>query len=205
MSLVDKLELKKGTITQVGVKIEELLEGAERDAQRAHGAATALREHAVNLLQISAAVDQETGKSIPDLETAKLIKKWLSKAVMATENASQHQRNLELSFLGAVAGHRSTHDVLQKMSKQITAKQTEVEKGVENGAVTTDADGNLEAKPGAQRPVGVRPAPTVKAQRQAEETKKKKPVKRQPAKKKVTKKKATTKRKVKAVKDAANS
>ena len=205
MSLVDKLELNKGTITQVGVKIEELLEGAERDAQRAHGAATSLREHAVHLVQLSAAVDQEVGKSVPDLETAKLIKKWLSKAVIATENASQHQRNLELSFLGAMAGHKSTHDLLQKMSNQITAKQEEVVKGIESGSVTTDADGNLEAKPGAPRPVGVRPAPSVKAQRQAEETKKK-PVKRQPAKKKkVTKKKATTKRKVKAVKDAANS
>lgn len=204
MSLVDKLELKRSTITQVGVKVEELLEGAERDAQRAHGAATALREHAVHLVQISAAVDAETGKSIPDLETAKLIKKWLSKAVIATENASQHQRNLELSFLGAMAGHKSTHDLLQKMSGQLAAKQEEVQKGIESGAVTVDADGNLEAKPGAPRPVGVRPAPSVKTQRQAEAQAEKKPVKRQP-KKKATKKKATTKRKVKAVKDAANA
>jgi hypothetical protein len=168
--------------------VEELLESAEKDAQRAHGAAAALRSHINNLLQISSLVDAEIGKEVPDLETAKMIKKWLGRAIVATENAAQHQKNVELSFLGAVSGHKTTHDILQKMSKQLADAQADIEEGVRSGAVVI-TDGTAEAVPGARRPSGVRPAASIKAQRLAEEkTAKKKTAKKKTAKKKTAKK-----------------
>lgn len=198
MSLVDKLEIKRSVVSEIGAKVEEFLEGAERDAAHAHGAADALKAHAQNLLSVLAAVDQAVGNGVPDLEAAKMVKQWVGKAIVATENAAQYQKNLELSFLGAVAGHKAMHDTLQKLRTHIVQKQQQLVEQVETGGVVQDGEGNLEAKPGGQRPAGVRPAPPVKQQRQAEAAQE--PKKKVGKKKKVAKK-APRKRKIITKKD----
>ena len=77
------------------------------------------------------------------------------------------------------------YDTLQKLRTHIVQKQQQLVEQVETGGVVQDEEGNLEAKPGGQRPAGVRPAPPVKQQRQAEAA--------QEPKKKVGRKKATKK------------
>lgn len=187
MGLADKFEIKRGTLTSVGVKVEELLEGAERNAHEACGGKKALLAHMQNLLGIVAAVDDEVEKSIPDLETAKLVKGWLSKTVVATENAARHMEAMELRAMGEVSGHTALHDVIQKMASTVETRQRQVEELAKSGEVESEG-GEVSMKGGnGSRPTGVRPAPPIKAQRLAEEAKKSPP--RKTAKKKTTRRK----------------
>lgn len=188
MNLADKIELKKDVLLSVGVKVEELLEGAESQCHEARGGKKALRAHVKNLMGIILAADEDLGKSIPDLETLNLIKSWLSKTILSTENAAKHLENIEIQMAGEVAGHRGTHDVLQKLVGDAERKLEEVTEAVKAGRAIVDQDGTAQAAPGERRPAGVRPGGSIKEQRLAEEAqastvKKKKPVRRRKAKK----------------------
>lgn len=188
MNLADKIGLKKDVLLSVGVKVEELLEGAEQQCHEARGGKKALRAHIKNLMGIIVATDEDVGKSIPDLETLSIVKAWLSKMVISTENASKHLENVEIQMAGEVAGHRGTHDMIQKMMGDADRKLGEVEAAVKAGTATVNRDGTVEAAPGERRPAGVRPGMSIKDQRLAEEAQaveagKKKPVRRRKAKK----------------------
>lgn len=170
MSLVDKIEIKRGTVTSIGVKIEEMLDGAERKAHETGGAKKAMQAHVKNLLGIVAAVDAEVEKSIPDLPTAQLIKTWLSRCVVATENLAGHLANVEMQALGEAVGYKAVHDHIQKVVKEIDDGKENFLKAIEEGRIVLEEDGEAKATGTGPRPPGVRPAPSIAQQRKAEES-----------------------------------
>lgn len=167
--LTMKAELRRGTATALGIKVEEMLDGAEKKAAELGGAKKAVHGHVKNLLGIIAAVDDEVEKSIPDLETAKLVKTWLGKTVAATENLAGHLSNIEQQALGEIHGYKAVHDFIQKVVAQIDAGQAEMAKAVAEGRVTIEEDGSPEMTGPGPRPVGVRPALSIAQQRKQEE------------------------------------
>ena len=169
MSLVDKLEVRRGTATSIGMRIEEMLDGAERKAHETGGAKKAMQSHVKNLLGIVVAVDEEVEKSIPDLETAKLIKTWLMKTVASTENLVGHLANVEMQALGEAIGYRAVHDHVQKMVKEIDDGKATFLKAIEEGRIVVEEDGEAQMVGVGSRPSGVRPGLSIAQQRKAEE------------------------------------
>lgn len=204
-NLADKLEFKKDVLLSVGVKIEEALERAEQQAHEANGGKMALRSQAKNLITILASTELEVEKSIPDLETLKIVKSWMSKMVIATENAANHLENVELQTRGEIAAHKKTHDALKKMVGDTDDRLGEIRKAIAAGVAVEMEDGSLQVVPGGngRRPVGMHPGSTIKEQRLAEESAAKevvpeeKPKKEEakPAINKAARKKKTSRRK----------
>lgn len=167
-----KTEIRRGTATALGVKVEEMLDSAEKKAAELGGAKKAMQTHAKNLLGIVAAVDDEVEKSIPDLETAKLIKNWLGKTVASTENLAGHLSNVEQQALGEVQGYKAVHDFIQKVVAQIDAGKAEMAKAIAEGRITIEEDGSPQMTGPGPRLSGARPAPSIAQQRKQEEQEK---------------------------------
>lgn len=165
---IEKAEIKQDTYKEVGAKIEEMLDQAERAGHEAAGARKALTAHLQNLIGIQAATDAELEKTIPDAATLKLIKEWIGKTVISTQQFARHWGNVEMQMAGEAQGHRATHDLLQKMVTISEGQQATLKEAIDKGDVHVDADGELEASPGTHRPVGVRPQ-SMMQQRRAEE------------------------------------
>lgn len=193
MSWQDKYDIRRKMIAEVDAKVIEQLDNADTSSIEARGAKSALREHVKNLLGIVAAVDDELGKSIPDLETMKLVKGWVTRCVHATENLAAHLENVELGMLGEIAANKATHEMLDKLTKIDDSRRASIEEAIKAGDVVMDkATGELMSKPGTRSLPGVRPGPSLKRQRQAEEKKTKKKTKKatKKTKKKTARKKA---------------
>lgn len=176
MSLVDKIEVRRGTATSIGVKIEEMLDGAERKSHETSGAKKAMQAHVKNLLGIVAAVDGEVEKSIPDLPTAKLIKDWLARCVVATENLASHLANIEMQALGEVIGYKATHDYIQKIVKEIDDSKVAMIQAIAEGKIVVEEDGTTQQVDAGPRLAGVRPPMSIAQQRKVEEAAQKAPV-----------------------------
>lgn len=163
------MEIKRGTATSIGVRIEEMMEGAERKVHELNGAKKAMQAHVKNLLGIVAAVDSEVEKTIPDLPTATLIKTWLNKTVIATENLAGHLGNIELQTVGEIAGYKAIHEYIQKVVKEIDTHKAALAQAIAEGRVIIEEDGSpTMAGPGPRLP-GVRPGLSIAQQRRAEE------------------------------------
>lgn len=161
---------KKSTLIGVGAKVEELIESAEIACMEARGAKNALRKHAEVLLTVVAgadkAVESTSEDGIPDLETLALVKRWMSKMILSTQNSSKNFQNLEMQGAGEASGHRRTHDLILKLIKQEDERKKSIDESIEKGDVTVNEFGELEASPDAKkRPSGVRPG-RLKEQRQ---------------------------------------
>ncbi len=188
---------KKSTLIGVGAKVEELIDGAETACMEARGAKNALRKHAEVLLTVVAgadkAVESTSEDGIPDLETLAIVKRWMGKMILSTQNSSRNFQNLEMQATGEAAGHRGTHDIILKLIRQEDERKKSIDESIEKGDVTVNEFGELEASPDAKkRPSGVRPG-RLKEHRQkmfpqteigdAKEEKKEKDVKKKPEKK----------------------
>lgn len=175
MKFEEKVALSTGIINKVGSKVEELIDTAEQTQWKAVGARDALLKHVENLMALAKAADAELAaegepeKEIPDKETLDHIKRWLFKAIKATQNYADHFINVELSAIGEGAGYKNTHNILQKMVTEIFNKSESVKRGVESGDIEVDEDGEPIIRPGKPRPTGVRPGMSIKEQRLAEE------------------------------------
>ena len=154
----------------IGAKVEELIGSAEGACKEAKGAKDALRKHAETLLSVVSGADKAVGSGsedgIPDLDTLSLVKMWMGKMIISTQNSSRNFHNLEMQAIGEVAGHKRTHDIILKLIKQEEERKKSIDDGIENGDIVIDNSGELEAKPDARkRPTGVRPG-RLKEQRQ---------------------------------------
>lgn len=171
---------KKTTLIGVGAKVEELIESAEGACKEAKGAKDALKKHAEALLSVIAgaesAVESKSEDGIPDLETLALVKRWMGKMIVSTQNSSRNFHNLEMQAIGEAAGHRQTHDLILKLIRQEEERKKSIDESIEKGDVIVDESGELEAKPDAKRrPAGVRPGKLKEQRQEAGDKKKKKP------------------------------
>lgn len=173
MSSIAKAELRRAALVEFGVEIEHQITECEQAEQRATGGKQALEEHAKNMLQLMASAkaellpkDQEVTER--QQEDAKLVLKWLNRAVEATTNAAAVKGNGILIARGMVRAAERSHDLLQKATNK---EQVTIE-AAQRAIAEAQQKGDGEAVEGDSR----RPGPSIKQQRQAEEATGKKPV-----------------------------
>lgn len=167
---LDKAELKTAVLSNIGAHVELLIEVAERKTAQAAGAKAALAKHAKDLESLQRHADSELEKSIPDLESLKLVKTYIGRAIAATQNAARHYENLEQLAVGERQGHERMHDYLIKQVSEEKKKAQALVEALKQGQVSMDTTAR---KVVPLRPVGGHPGRTLKAQRTEKPVKKK--------------------------------
>ena len=112
---VDKAELKIAVATDIGASIEDTFEAAKKDMYRQEGAINAYSQaaKACELLCEHVNKDLEEGK-IESLETADLVKHWLTRAANAQRTLVRNAENLGMAASGRVAGLEQTVELVRK-------------------------------------------------------------------------------------------
>lgn len=165
-----KSEIKAAAAHDIGVRVDDLLEEAQREAYRASGAQAALLDAAKMIQKLHAYVDEDVEKGVCDLVAAKLAKTYVTRAITAVESMSQRANNIQLAAQGRVQGLETVvrsvktyHDVEQAKASAPHPVATEVE-------------------------AATGPGPSIKERRQAEDREKGDTVPASPPKKRKPKK-----------------
>jgi len=158
---IEKTEIKESVYREIGVHIEESLDAIEREVYQERGGALYLRDQALKLSSIMAAVDTAMNTNAsdapPDLETAKLLKTWISKCILAVKNASDSCHNRDLLGQGKLAQLKDEHAWLLKQREVMRAREARVAEATEtNPDVVLDADGDPVYVGDGAAPMGVR-------------------------------------------------
>lgn len=191
MSL-EKSEVRIGVANEIGCAMDDALEKAKGQVKYCEGGNAVLLLAQKKVQALSKLVDEDLdGKGeglIKDLETATLVKKYISRAVGILGSEAVNAANMKLMSMGQAQAYEAA---VKGIKKRVDAEASKV--------VQLKKDTELVLKGGAfehaGRTTGQAPGPTIKAQRQAEEAAEaKKVTKKRPAKKRVAKKKVTRKR-----------
>ena len=197
MSL-EKSEVRIGVANEIGCALDDALEGARGQVKYCEGGNAFLLTAQKKVQALAKLVDDDLdGKGeglIPDIETAKLVKKFITRAVAIVGSEAATAGNAKLVATGHVQAYESAVKNLKKKVDLETAKVAQAKKNEE----TTLKGGAFDHLP---RTTGQHPGPSIKAQGQAEEAAAK-PKKKRATKKRATKKKVTRKKKVASAKDA---
>lgn len=170
-----KTELKMAVLHDQGVKADDQLDAATRRMCGHDGAKQALRGLAKMISGLAEFVDRdvEAGK-IPSepLEVAKYAKLMIDRAVQAAIGQGQHQENCQLSAAGEIGAYKAMVESLQKEHAQEAAKLAAIQQAVADGRLIIEGAepsqrDDVELAP-RERPIGVRPAAGIAAQRKAE-------------------------------------
>lgn len=167
MSL-DKSEVRIGVATEIGVALDDALEAAHGETKFFEGGNSALVQAARQVQGLARLVDDDVdGKSgtneIPDLATASLLKKYITRAVAILESGAKAADN---SRLIAEGKKRALEAAVSGVKKRVDTEKLRMEQArVMAEAILKEAQ---EAK-GTERAAGTHPGSSVKARRQAEE------------------------------------
>lgn len=157
MSL-DKSEIKLSVLHDLGCRLDDLLEEAQNERLRADGASSALVQASKAITRLTSLVDDDVEKKRYDDDTAAKVKEYLDRCAVLIDSMALNTRNHRI----ATVGRGEAFDVVVKVLKK--EHDAEIEK---RSALSDNAE---------KRPIGQRPADTLKQQRLSEDVQK--PVKR---------------------------
>jgi hypothetical protein len=161
---IDKSELKKAVLLDVGADVEDMMEGAQAQLAEHRGSKRALRETALKLGAIAKAINDELDAGKLDdyvgetLKIAEYAKRQVQRCVEALLTASKHEENCELAATGAVGA-------VKAMMARVGKKMADEDRKISAVAAVETASASGEI---VTRPAGVRPALGIAAQRKAE-------------------------------------
>jgi hypothetical protein len=164
MSL-EKTEARAAGIHEVGMRMDDLLEGAQQEVNRSEGAALGLLQASKAVIALNGHVDTDITEGKYDLVVAEHVKRYVARAAQVVETLAQKARNQQLAAMGQVQGMQTAVAVTKKMFDAEQAK----------GAAIASAVAIIAASPEGEdvdlrhRPEGVHPPRTIKEQRLAEE------------------------------------
>lgn len=184
-----KAEIKRGALLDVGKKLNEQRAHCERRAEQLTGGKLALSDMARLLPSVLQGVDDALDRGeVPDLPTAKLVKAWVSKAILAVENRSLALQNEEIAERGRLDQAIKAQGVVEAAFNAEGNKIDAIREAEVEGEINDD---EFTGSP-PNRPPGVRPGETevqrLKAEAKVKKTEAKKP--KSKAKSKGKKKKA---------------
>lgn len=183
---IDKANLKTLVYQDVGVKLDDLLEGAEKLQLQFAGGKAALLIAKRNILNLVSLVDTELDEQkIPDIETAEHVKRFLTRAVASLESAARNCENQEISAGGGAAFGSKAVKLIKQLQEQEQAKAKAAKEALSQADIPSGSDD--------RRAVGTRPALSIAAQRRKEAQKENVQTTKKTTKKK-TKKKVVKKR-----------
>lgn len=153
---VDKSEIKKGTLNEVGARLDDMLEGAQRQRNANNGAKQALFQCAKQIGNLSKVAEKEAEETQLDLDILGLIKKYIGRAQMAADGLARQQENQELISAGKV---EALTKAVQMVKKQWEVEDTKIQ--------PPEPISQREIPTGSRQP-GQHPGPSIAQQRRLE-------------------------------------
>lgn len=150
-----KSELKQMVTSEVGARVEDALEVAQRELFTLEAKKVAFHEGARAVEALMASVDKDIDEGKMDLPVAEIVKRYLSRSVNALQNMSQQAANFTVAQSGKVQGLQQTVSLLKAIVDD-ERKKLEQMRAAMVAEVSSPSD-------------GARPPPTIKQQRLAEE------------------------------------
>jgi hypothetical protein len=117
-----KSELKQLVAHEVGVRVEDALEGTKRDLAVMEGRQAGLSEGAQTIEALLGFVDKDLDAGTLDIPTAEAVKRFITRGVHALNNAAQNAANLRIAQTGKVQALTQTVGMLQDMIDKEKAK-----------------------------------------------------------------------------------
>lgn len=158
-----KAEVKIATAHEIGVRVDDMLDAAKRDLERSIGAQSALTEGAKLVQSLHAVADKEIDQGALDLETAKKVKQFVTRAVVALEMLAQKATNIQQVSHGRVQGLQAAVSSVKTFSDQAEAARAALVSEPSEGEQTLTPASGSEARPA--------PGLTIKQRRLAEDGK----------------------------------
>lgn len=155
----ERVELRASGMHDVGVRMDDLLEGARKEVLRCDGAVSGLQQCAKAVGELTPHVDRDVDEGKYDLETAKQIKLYLSRAIQVVQNLGMNASNQRMLSAGQVQ--------MAEVAVSVTKKMYDGE--MQKSAAIAAAEASPVSADGRGRVVGMHPSATIKEQRLAEE------------------------------------
>lgn len=150
-----KAEIKAAAAHEIGVRMDDALEAARGDISRADGSAAAATKISLEIDGLVSRAQKDIDAGAMGLEDGKLVVSWLQRAHGVAQAQALAGAQVKLMAQGRVSAFESVIGVVAKYKGEEEAKAKAIAAAVETGRVSLEDAG--------------RPAPSLKAQRKAEE------------------------------------
>jgi len=166
---IEKAEVKVAVAHEIGCRLDDTREAARSEVAQWEGANASLVQAGRAIEELARHVDKDVDEGLYDLEVAKHVKKYLTRAAAVAQNLGTQAGAQRLMAQGKVQALESAVKVVQKFHEEETRKVAGFKRALETGLVRLEPDGTPQAtSPGTTLP-GVRPGMSIKEQRLAEE------------------------------------
>jgi hypothetical protein len=115
---LEKSELKIGTVNELGSRLEDALEGSNRDLYRCEGAVTALQAAVRASESIQSHLDKEIEAQKIDLEVGNEIKRWLMRVTQVIANLEAQSVYNRHAQAGRVSAMTTAVDIAKKLKEE---------------------------------------------------------------------------------------
>lgn len=117
-----KSELKQLVTHEIGVRVDDALDGARRELHALEGRQTAFMDSAKAVELLLGHVDKDVTEEKYDLTVAEQVKKYLVRASNVLQNLSRESTNMVIAQTGKVQGFAHTVALLKGMIDAEKAK-----------------------------------------------------------------------------------
>jgi hypothetical protein len=170
---LDKADVKIDVATEIGARIEDVLEGARKDVLRQEGATSAFYQAAKACEDAALHVDKDMDEGKFGLEVAAHIKRYVDRCANATRNLAKQSEALHLIAMGKSTSFEMSVKLVEKFRTEEQAKVTALREALANGSLKPAPEGLVKQNGNGVHTnglssLGIRPGMTIKEQRLAE-------------------------------------
>lgn len=162
-----KSEVKLSAVNELGCRLDDVLETANKDLYRVEGTVTGLRQAVSSIENIMKVFDRELSDGEVDLETSKTIKAYVDRARVVLMNLVTAAENNRQSHVGKIQGFQQAVAIAKKYKDEELNKLQAMKEAIERNA---NNESNQEESDRPARQPGERPASPIKMRRLSEET-----------------------------------
>lgn len=165
---LDKSDLKIQTANELGCRLDDLLEGSQKELYRLEGSVTSFKKSMTSIEDLEKVVDKEMDEGKFDLEVATHIKRFTDRARQMLLNMALNAENLRLMQLGKIQAYEHSVSSTKKFVTDEASRAAQLREAVE-AARKAQANSTNGAPVSAEIDDPRRPPPSIKVQRLAEE------------------------------------
>jgi len=172
---LQKIEAKLGAVNEIGCRLDDNLEGAQRDYHRTEGASIALKQAIASYETLVLSLDKELNENENlDLEIIKLTKKYLERGRLLLSGLQSAAENNKIIQSGKVQGFELAVSVAKKYRDEEMMKIQKIKDAIENDEIEQAGESfvqkdNLVEEKISKRQTGIRPSRALKERRISEE------------------------------------
>ena len=171
---IEKAGVKVDVAHELGCRIDDTREAARNEVANWEGANAALVQAGKAIEELAKHVDKDIDEGGYDLETAKVIKKYITRSAAIAQNLATQAGAQRLMAQGKVQALENAVKIVKKYHEDEVRKVEGFKQALLEGRVRIEADGTQQAEDPGVNVLGVRPGLTIKEQRLAEEASAKK-------------------------------